>query len=237
MDEPPTSRTLETPPSPNPTRLSMTDSNEHNLSQLAQKCIKHFQDYADMRSQLAHNDVSAFFISPCWCTDWENCMLWLSGCRPSQYIRLVYALSGLEIAAQLDDSNSPTHLGSRCYIRLINMLQGKTIRSEEKLTARIESLQEDVEDQPIAVIVKGLSWVGEMNGEVNRALDKHKEEMAGILEEMYRLRLSTLKELVGILMPKQAVDFLVVGKKLHLCVQEWGKRREDLRHDREEIIS
>ncbi|KAG6691322.1 hypothetical protein I3842_10G059600 [Carya illinoinensis] len=221
---------------------SMTDSNEHNLSQLAQKCIKHFQDYADMRSQLAHNDVSAFLV-PSWCTNWENCMLWLGGCRPSQYIRLVYALSGLEIGAQLDEflkgTSTTGTLGdlSSKQFDLVNILQGKTIRSEEKLTARMASLQEDVADQPIAVIAKRLSRVGEMNWEVNRALDKQEEEMAGILEEADRLRLSTLKELVGILTPNQAVDFLAAGKKLHLCVHEWGKRRDDLRHGREEIIS
>jgi len=65
-----------------------------------EKCIEHFQDYADKRSQLAHVDVSAFF-APSWCTNWENSLLWVAGCRPSQYIRLVYALHRLEIEAQL----------------------------------------------------------------------------------------------------------------------------------------
>lgn len=76
------------------------NKNENNLTQLAEKCIKHFQDYADKRSQLAHDDVFPFF-APAWCTNWENSLLWVAGCRPSQYIRLVYALLGLEIEAQL----------------------------------------------------------------------------------------------------------------------------------------
>lgn len=75
-----------------------------------------------------------------------------------------------------------------------------------------------------------------MSGEVDRALDKQATEMVGILEAADGLRLSTLKELVGILTPKQAVDFLAAGKKLHLCVHEWGKKRA-LRHGRDgEII-
>ncbi|XP_041023976.1 protein DELAY OF GERMINATION 1 [Juglans microcarpa x Juglans regia] len=93
------------------------------------------------------------------------------------------------------------------------------------------SLQEDVADHSIVGIAKGLSQVGEMNGEVDRALDKHEQAMVGVLEEADRLRLSTLKELIGILTPRQAVDFLAVSKKLHLCVHQWGKRR-DLRHGR-----
>jgi len=83
-----------------PATATATTTNENNLTQLAEKCIEHFQDYADKRSQLAHVDVSAFF-APSWCTNWENSLLWVAGCRPSQYIRLVYALHRLEIEAQL----------------------------------------------------------------------------------------------------------------------------------------
>ncbi|KAF5474538.1 hypothetical protein F2P56_006429 [Juglans regia] len=162
-------------------------------------CIEHFQDYADKRSQLAHNDVSAFF-APAWCTNWENSLLWLAGCRPSQYIRLVYALCGLEIEVHLSEflqgtSSSSANLGylSSKQLHPINMLQGKTLRSEEKLTNRMATLQEDVADHPIVGIAKGLSQVGEMNGEVDRALDKHEQAMVGVLEEAGRLRLNTLK--------------------------------------------
>ncbi|KAK8580598.1 hypothetical protein V6N13_143677 [Hibiscus sabdariffa] len=47
--------------------------------------------------------------------------------------------------------------------------------------------------------------------------------------EADKLRLSTLKELLGILNPLQGVDFLATSKKLHLCMHEWGKTR-DARH-------
>ncbi|KAG6641396.1 hypothetical protein CIPAW_09G070800 [Carya illinoinensis] len=153
-------------------------------------------------------------------------------------IRLVYALCGLEIEVHLSKflqgtSSSSANLGyvSNRQIHLINMLQGKTIRSKEKLTKMMASLQEDVADQPIVGISKGLSQVGEMNGEVDRDLDKHEQAMVGVLEEADRLRLSTLKELIGISMTRQAVDFLTVTKKLHLCVHQCGKGR-DLRHGR-----
>ena len=75
-----------------------------------------------------------------------------------------------------------------------------------------------------------------MNGKVERALDKHDQDIVGVLEEADRLRLSTLKELLGILMPRQAVEFLAAGKKLHLRVHEWGKMR-DFRHGIEETIT
>lgn len=210
-------------------------NNGNDLIQLVEKCIKHFQEYADKRSRLAQNDVSAFF-APTWCTNWENSLLWIAGCRPSQYIRLIYALSGLEIEAQLNEflqGTSTGKLGDLCSKQLhqLDSLHSKTIRAEEKLTTQLASLQENVADQPIAMIAKGLFHVGEINREVDKALDQHEKAMVGVLEEADRLRLSILKELIGILTPLQAVEFLAAGKKLHLCVHEWGKRR-DLSHGR-----
>ncbi|KAL2524260.1 hypothetical protein Adt_09314 [Abeliophyllum distichum] len=61
------------------------------LWQLAEQNIKHFQDYCDRRIDLARADVSPFF-SPAWCSSLERALLWLGGCRPSIFIRLVYAL-------------------------------------------------------------------------------------------------------------------------------------------------
>ncbi|XP_059436699.1 protein DOG1-like 1 [Corylus avellana] len=215
-----------------------TNSKENiNLTQLAENCIKHFQDYADKRTQLARHDVSAFF-APAWCTNFENSLLWVAGCRPSQYIRLVYTLHGLEIEAQLiqflegiGDIKNLGELSSK-QIHEINSLQGKTIRAEEKVTTRMAILQEDAADNPIVVIVmKELREVGEMNGKVERALDKHEQDMVGVLEEADRLRLTTLKELLAILTPRQAMGFLAASKQLHLCVHEWGKMR-DFRHGR-----
>lgn len=96
-------------------------------------------------------------------------------------------------------------------------------------------MQEDEADQPIVAITKGLSKIGEMNGELDRALDKHEQGMVGALEEADSLRLSTLKELIDILTSRQAVDFLTAAKKLQLCVHEWGKTRDE-RHGRGKLM-
>lgn len=220
--------------------LQASNNNSENcLRQLAEKCIKHYQDYVNNRSQLARNDVSAFF-APAWCSNWENSLLWIAGCRPSQYIRLVYALNGIEIDAQLHEFLQGTRTGnlgelSPEQFHLIDILQSKTIRAEEKLTTQMASLQEDVADQPMVAITKGLSKIGEMNGELDRALDKHEQGMVGALEEADSLRLSTLKELMDILTSRQAVDFLTAAKKLQLCVHEWGKTRDE-RHGRGKLM-
>ncbi|CAN6546276.1 unnamed protein product [Malus baccata var. baccata] len=105
-------------------------------------------------------------------------------------------------------------------------LQSKTIRVEETLTAELAALQEEIADQPIAMTAKGLSETGEMNREVEEALDEHGKAMVRVMEKADQLRLNTLKELVKILTPLQAIDFLVASKKLHLCVCISGVGRE-----------
>lgn len=198
------------------------------LSQLIDKIMTHFEDYMHQRTQMARLDVSPYF-APTWCTSLERSVLWIGGCRPSSYIRLIYALCGLEIESQLTEFLHGVRLGSLGQLSAhqlssVDELQRKTIREERNLSTRLASLQEDLLDNPIASIAVAAG--GGACGNVEAALDKHGSAMAEILEEADRLRLSTVKEIVRILTPRQAVDFLAAGKKLRLCMQEWGKKRD-----------
>ncbi|KAF9587710.1 hypothetical protein IFM89_004687 [Coptis chinensis] len=71
----------------------------------------------------------------------------------------------------------------------------------------------------------------ESDGDVDCALDTSALVLASILEEADKLRLKTLREIINILTPLQATDFLMATMKLHLSVHEWGKRR-DHKHGR-----
>lgn len=51
---------------------------------------------------------------------------------------------------------------------------------------------------PLAVIAKRLNRAGEMNGEVDKALDKQEKALLGIMKEADKCRLNTLKELFDI---------------------------------------
>ncbi|EXB70620.1 hypothetical protein L484_023805 [Morus notabilis] len=92
-------------------------------------------------------------------------------------------------------------------MRAVDELQRQTIREEERLTARLAGLQEDMADQPISAIAKGIDWIGEMSGEIEKVLNEHERSMVEVLEEDDKLRLNTLKEILGILHPVQGVDF------------------------------
>lgn len=108
----------------------------------------------------------------------------------------------------------------------INELHLKTVEEENKLTKQLASLQEETADMPISVAAFYKEVIGETDLAVERALDKHEEDMAGLLAEADKLRLTTLTKIVEILTTVQAADFLLAGKKLHLSMHEWGRLRE-----------
>ncbi|KAL7001136.1 hypothetical protein U1Q18_002289, partial [Sarracenia purpurea var. burkii] len=126
---------------------------ENQLAQtrIAEKNLCHFQDYTDRRSRRVRTDVSAFF-APNWCTSLENSLLWIVGCCPSIYIRLVYALSGQEFDSNLPEFLQGLRIGnleelSAKQLKLVNDLQSRMIREEEKLTLWMTSLREEIVDQ------------------------------------------------------------------------------------------
>ncbi|XP_069150478.1 protein DOG1-like 3 [Solanum lycopersicum] len=205
-------------------------SSDFNLKQLIEKSIKHFQEYIDTRRHLACSDVTAY-LAPTWCTTLESSMLWISGCRPSSYIRLLYAMSGKEFESHLSNylqGNRSGHLSGLLTVQLnsVDELQRKTIRQEDQLSNKLASLQEEIADQPFAIIANEVGNPGEICREAEEALDRHAKFLVNVVEEADKLRMVTLKELINILSPLQAVDFLIASKKLHLCVNAWGKKRD-----------
>nr|XP_016459850.1 PREDICTED: uncharacterized protein LOC107783400 [Nicotiana tabacum] len=113
-------------------------------------------------------------------------------------------------------------------MNMVDELQNKTIREEGKLSSRLASLQEEIVDQPLISKTKKKKD-GDDDVECENAdepLDKHSKYMAAIMEEADELRMKTLKEIVVILEPAQAVEYLAAAKKIRLCIQQWGKKRD-----------
>ncbi|KAI6703609.1 hypothetical protein NL676_012745 [Syzygium grande] len=188
-------------------------------------------DLAELeRRRLAQEDVAGFFV-PASNTALENSMMWLAGCRPSIFVRLMYELCGAEVEVSPSEFLEGARTGnlgvlSASQLARINALQGRTIREEEKLTSRMASLQEKIANELTVTITRRTNWaVAELDGEADVAPDECEGNMRAIMEGADRLRLDTLRETVGALTPAQAVDFLAAGRKLHLCIHESGKRK------------
>lgn len=205
------------------------DDDDHGLNEVIEKSIQHFQDYSQNRARLARQNVSTYF-APSWCTPLECSVMWIAGCRPTTFIRLLYALIGEEIESRLEEFLQGRRAGSLGdaspkQMNLINSLHCKTIREEDKLSARLASLQEDMADNPISVIARQgrrCRHRQPAGKEVDEALEKHARSMLTVMEDADVLRLNTLKELISILTPVQGVNYLAASKKLHLCIHEWS---------------
>ncbi|XP_055803548.1 protein DOG1-like 3 [Solanum dulcamara] len=195
---------------------------DRQLTQLIQKTVQNFQDYANQRSRQARIHVSPFF-GPTSATPLENSVKWIGGCRPGAYIRFLYALSGLDIESHLTEFLQGKKVGdlgelTSKQMNMIDALQARTIKEEDKLSSKLASLQENIVDQPIASKIKNEC------GNVDEALDEHSRCMAGVMEEADELRIKTLKEVVQtILKPLQAVEYLAAAKRMKHCFKIWGK--------------
>lgn len=219
--------------------LDDPEETERKLIKLVDKSIEQFHDYIDRRTHLAKRDVSAFF-APVWCTARETSLLWITGCRPSLFIRLAFSLTSLDFETRLVEflqrMKSVDELGdlSPRQMEQLDNLQMRTIKGEERLTSELARAQEEIADQTVVGIAMRTVKEQEPSEELERALEKQDGNMLRIMEEADKLRIRTLNELTEILRPLQAVMLLAFSKKLHLCVREWGKR-SDRRHGRDGI--
>ncbi|CAN6878805.1 unnamed protein product [Brassica oleracea var. botrytis] len=196
----------------------------HKLEELVGRIVNDFQNYADKRSELADRSCSSYF-APSWNSSLENGLLWMGGCRPSSFMRIIYDLCGSHAETQLsqyllkmdgevvdghDGDSSMSELNAT-QLAKINDLHVEVIDKEDKLSKLSANMQEDVADMPIAVTAFSRDSV-EADVAVEDALDKHEEGMAVLIADADKLRLETLKKIVEVLTPVQAAEFLLPGK-------------------------
>jgi len=219
--------------------MSHRSKEDHKLEELVGKIVNDFQKYTEKRSELSRRSCSSYF-APSWNSPLENGLLWMGGCRPSSFIRVIYSLCGSQAETQLsqyllkiDENVEVNHGGSMSDLNAsqlakINDLHIKVIEKEDKITKKSANLQENVADMPIAIAAYATDL---MNGDVvvEDALDKYEEGMAVLMVEADKLRFETLRKIVDVVTPVQAAEFLLAGKRLHISLHEWGRVREEQR--------
>ncbi|ERM97680.1 hypothetical protein AMTRI_Chr01g110430 [Amborella trichopoda] len=201
--------------------------NEKTLRSLIERVMAHYEAYYDAKSKAAKENIVGMF-SPTWTSKLENAFLWIAGWRPAMVFRLLYAKAGLQLDSDLADllqGLSRRNLAdlSPSQLMAVNELQMKTIKEEEEISRKMAKLQEGVADQPLVGLVQMVN--AEEDG-VEAALEEQEEGLERVLECADRLRLETLKSVVGVLNLIQAVDLLVAAAQLHLKIHEWGMKRD-----------
>ncbi|KAF8018653.1 hypothetical protein BT93_H3524 [Corymbia citriodora subsp. variegata] len=220
------------------------DADDQALRPLIDRVILHYEHYYKAKSRSAKQNVLAMF-SPTWRSSLEDAFLWIGGWRPSMAFHLLYSKSGLQLEAHLAELIRGLTTGdladlSPSQLALIDDLQKSTIREEKAITEKFAKHQETVADASMVELSHAITEMTRAGGgeaavenapameeEVESALAAKEEGLEEILHMADDLRLRTLKEVLNILSPIQAVHFLIAAAELHLRIHEWGKKKDE----------
>ncbi|GAB4855733.1 hypothetical protein Ancab_024376 [Ancistrocladus abbreviatus] len=221
---------------------------ESTLRPLIGRVISHYEQYYQAKARWAKHDALAM-MTPEWRSSLEDTFPWIGGWRPTMAFHLLFSKSGLQLEARLDElirGLSTGDLGdlSPGQLGRVDELQRETIRRERELTELLAAHQESVADSSMVELSHVVSEMTRSSGEsageeegggggesteeeVKSALVGKEEALEGILQKADDLRLGTLKNVIEILTPIQAVHFLIAAAELHLRLHEWGMRRDN----------
>ncbi|CAO2208912.1 unnamed protein product [Urochloa humidicola] len=202
-----------------------------DLRRLVDRVLGHYEHYYRAKSAAADDDVLRMF-SPSWTSTTENLFLWCGGWRPTAALHLLYAKSGMQLERQLpvflNGGSLDPDLGdlSAAQLQDADQLQRRTIKREREIEDAAATAQEALATARMVELAGG-GGGGEMDGEaMEREMETKAEGMKRVLEMADALRLETMRGVVALLRPAQAVHFLLAAAELHLAVHEFGRRKD-----------
>ncbi|XP_059311246.1 protein DOG1-like 3 [Lycium ferocissimum] len=204
---------------------------ERVLVPLIERVIHHYEEYYVEKSKYSEEDVLGM-LNPSWRSNLEGAFLWIGGWRPSMAFHLLYSKSGLQLEARLSELIRGIRTGdlgdlSPNQMSKVNELQKKTIREEKDSSENLAKVQETVADTSTVELSHVLMTGGSgLEEQVEANLASKEEGLVIILQKADNLRLNTLKEILAILTPTQALHFLIAAAELHLRLHEWGKKKD-----------
>ena len=208
-------------------------ADQEALRPLVKCVVQHYEHYYVAKARWGETDILAM-LSPSWRSSLEDAFLWIGGWRPSMAFHLLYSKSGLQLEARLHElmqglrSDDLSDL-SAAQLQQVDALQKETIRKEQEITEKLAEQQETVADASMVELAHAMTeGMGGDEGQsrVDAALAPKQDGLAEILHMADELRLDTLKKVIDILTPMQAVHYLIAAAALHLRIHEWGKKRD-----------
>ncbi|XP_008806140.1 protein DOG1-like 4 [Phoenix dactylifera] len=201
------------------------NDDEHQLRSLVEMVLGHYEYYYRAKLASARRDVLTIF-STAWASSTEKLFLWAGGWRPSAAFQLLYSELGRRIERCLVQGvlrvQDLTRL-SALQLEQVDRLQRKTIKTERKISEEEAKAQELVAWPQMVEISHEITESGREVAAMEEGLVGAKEAMKRVLERADQLRMETIKGVVGILRPRQAVQFLAAAGKLLLRVHRFGK--------------
>lgn len=202
--------------------------------------VAHYEEFYKVKTSCAQGNIFPV-LSPPWNSPLEDAFVWIGGWRPSSAFQLLYSVAGLQLESRLDGllrgatTGDLSYLSSEQLIR-IDALHRKTIQEERAITEEIAKQQDKVADAEMVQLSHDMSRSTGVEGAANNSTDddrvdsimKPREEgFHKVLEAADDLRIRTLKGVVDILSPRQAIHFLISAAELQLRLHDWGKQKEE----------
>ncbi|KAK9132140.1 hypothetical protein Scep_011668 [Stephania cephalantha] len=195
------------------------------LGHLVHRVISHYEDYYRVKSHSACTpQVGVFYIfSAPWLSSLERSLHWVAGWRPTTIFHLLYTETSARFEARLLDFLHGLRTGdlgdlSPSQLSRVSDLQCRTVSEENLITYQLGLWQESACD------LVSLSRVDQDDPEIQRLLL--------VLKNADDLRLRTMKKVVEILTPQQAVEFLIAAAELQFGVRGWGLDKDQDRENR-----
>ncbi|KAK4433706.1 protein DOG1-like 2 [Sesamum alatum] len=221
-------------------RNGYSPSQSSSLPGLVDRVISHYEDYYRVKSKCIKTDVFLILSAP-WKTALEDAFNWVGGWRPSTAFHLLYSKSGLQLEAKLSELMKGVDTGdlgdlSSAQLGRMDKLHRITIQQEREISEKLAKRQERVADQEMVELSHDVSELArnhhqsdnsDMDGAVDSTLKHKEEDFQLVVQTADNLRLTTLKGVVDILSPIQAIHFLIAAAELHLIIHDWGKVKEE----------
>lgn len=200
-----------------------------DLRRLVGRVVGHYEQYYRTKAAAAADDVLRMF-TPSWTSTTENLYLWCGGWRPTAALQLLYTKSGMQLEHQLPNllngGTLEANLGdlSAQQLQAADQLHRRTVRREREIEDAAASAQESLAMAKMVELAGGGG--SDDAGAMEREMQTKADGMKRVLEMADGLRLETLREVVALLRPAQAVHFLLAAAELHLAVHDFGRRKD-----------
>ncbi|XVF88006.1 hypothetical protein PTKIN_Ptkin19aG0014700 [Pterospermum kingtungense] len=207
-------RQLCSAPKPPPT----TEEQINHLNQLVNKLLSHYSDYYQAKAAASERDVLDIFAAP-WASSFEKSLHWIAGWRPTTVFHLVYTESSILFESHIVDILRGVRTGdlgdlSPSQFRRVSELQCETVKEENTITDELSEWQQSVSDLMGAIT----------------DVDEIIRRLVTVVQKADDLRLRTLKRVVELLTPQQAVEFLIAAAELQFGIREWGMNQDRQRN-------
>ncbi|KAG6595597.1 protein DOG1-like 4 [Cucurbita moschata] len=221
----------------------------NDVDMLIKRVMECYEHYYKVKSHWIDQDALAM-LKPTWISSLEDTFLWLGGWRPSIAFHLLYSKSGLQLEGRLPElihGLSTGDLADLSYEQIMktDTLQRATIKKEREISEKMAKYQETIADPSMVELAhvaseskrergeSSVECMTRMEEQLTVALGRREDGLKEIVKMADELRLTTLKEIVGILTKSQTVHFFIAAAELHLRIHEWGLQRDCGRRSKE----